>query len=154
MRKSGFWPNLVALFALMMGFVPSGAIASLLVTNCKMACCAGQQAHTMADPVCEKECDSAKGSHSSPASELQEKQAGGCKCSVSSVPTAPQPDIAATAASWSFHNVAADVARDVELVPTFVESESKAGIFGSDSGPPASRPNHAFSGRAPPVHLA
>ncbi len=146
---------MVALLALLLGFIPTSAIASLFAANCKMACCVGKPAHETADLVCLKGCESAKGQSSKSFSTFKEKEADGCKCSIGSAPSSPQPDIAAQASSGlQIQQVVADIPVEQSLAPTFAELESKPGIFGSDSGPPASRPNYVSLGRAPPVLFA
>lgn len=146
---------MVAMLALLMGFVPTGAIASLFASSCKMTCCVGKPAHKMADPVCLKGCEAEKGHKPKPAASVQERQSDDCKCSISSAPTTPQPDVAAAVASGlQIHQVIADIPAEKKAVVVSSEQESQPGIFGTDSGPPASRPNYVSLGRAPPVLLA
>ncbi len=155
MRRHKTWIKMVAMLALVMGFIPTSVVASLFATNCNMACCVGKPAHEMADPVCLKGCDSTKAPASKTVALVQEKQADNCKCSIGSSPSTPQPDVAAAPPSGStLQQVVADLPPAVSLVPAFTEPESKPGIFGTDSGPPASGPNYVSLGRAPPVLLA
>jgi hypothetical protein len=155
MRRTGSVINVVAMLALLAGSIPTSAIASLFVGSCQMECCVEKPAHQMADPVCMQGCDSAKSAHSIPASELRSKEAAGCKCSFGSAPTTPQPDIAATVSTSSpLQHVVADLPPEICVEPTIAKPKSKPGVFGTDSGPPTSRPNCASFGRAPPVLLA
>jgi hypothetical protein len=142
------------MLALLMGLVPTSAIASLFASSCSMTCCVGKQTHIMADPVCLKVCEAEMGHKSKPAASIQDKQSDDCKCSLSSAPTTPRPDEAAPAASGlQIHQMVADIPAEKKVVVVASEPESP-GIFGTDSGPPASRPNYVSLGRAPPVLLA
>jgi len=155
MRRTRSVIHMVAMLVLLAGFVPTSAIASLFNTSCKMDCCVGKSTHEAADPVCVKGCETEKGHKSEPTQSIQESQPDDCKCSISSAPNTPQPDIAATAAStFQVSKVIADLPVERKGTIAFSEAESEPGIFGTDSGPPASRPNYASQGRAPPVHLA
>lgn len=155
MRTHKTWINMVAMLALLMGFVPTSAVASLFASSCKMTCCVGKPTHKMADPVCLKGCEADKGHKSKPATSVQERQSDDCKCSISSAPTKPRPDVAAPAASGlQIHQVIADIPAEKQVIVVASEPESEPGIFGTDSGPPISGPNYVSLGRAPPVHLA
>lgn len=155
MRTHKAWVHMVSMFVLLMGFVPTSAIASLFTSSCKMTCCVGKPTHKMADPVCLKGCEAEKGHSSKSASSIIEKEDDGCKCSIGSAPSPPHPDIAApTNSGLQIQPVVADIPLKQSLAPIFAEPESDPGIFGTDSGPPASRPNYVSLGRAPPVPLA
>ncbi len=146
---------MVAMLALLMGFVPTSAVASLFASSCKMTCCVGKPTHKMTDPVCLKGCEAEKGHKSKPAASVQERQSEDCKCSISSAPTTPRPDVAAPASSGlQIHQVIADIPAEKQVIVVASEPESEPGIFGTDSGPPTSRPNYVSLGRAPPVLLA
>lgn len=146
---------MVAMLALLMSFVPTSAIASLFTSSCKMPCCVGKPTHKIADPICLKGCEAEKGHKSQPAASIQDRQTDDCKCSISSTPSTPRPDVAAPAASGlQIHQVIADIPAKKQVIVVASEPEAQPGIFGTDSGPPASRPNYVSLGRAPPVLLA
>lgn len=155
MRTHQAWVHMVSMLALLLGFMPTSVIASLSITSCKMACCVGKPVHKMADPVCLEGCEAAKGHSSKSASSVIKKEDDGCKCSIGSAPSPPQPDIATlTNSGHQIQQVVADIPLERSLAPTFAEPESERGVIGTDSGPPASRPNYVSLGRAPPVLLA
>ncbi|HRK22612.1 MAG: hypothetical protein KF884_11060 [Fimbriimonadaceae bacterium] len=155
MRRTRSVIHMVAMLVLLAGFVPTSVIASLFNTSCKMDCCVGKSTHEAADPVCVKGCETEKGHKSKPAQSIKESQSDDCKCSISSVPGTPQPDIAATvASSFQISKVVADLPVERKGILAFLEPESEPGIFGTDSGPPTFGPNYVSLGRAPPVHLA
>ncbi|MCC6350903.1 MAG: hypothetical protein KJZ62_10835 [Fimbriimonadaceae bacterium] len=155
MRRTRNVIHMVAMLVLLAGFVPTSAIASLFITSCKMDCCVGERTHEAADPVCVKGCETENGHNSKPAQSIHESQSDDCKCSISSAPSTPQPDTAATAAfSFQVSKDIADLPVEQKGIIALSVQESEAGIFGTDSDPPSSRPNYACLGRAPPVHLA
>ena len=155
MRRQSIVIHMVAMLALLAGFVPTSAIASLFAPSCKMTCCVGKPTHKTAEPVCLKGCEAEKAHKSKSAASFQERQSDDCKCSISSAPTTPRPDVAAAAApGLQIHQVIADIPAEKQVIVVASEPESEPGIFGTDSGPPTSRPNYVSLGRAPPVLLA
>lgn len=163
MRRRGIVIHMVAMLALLMASLPVSAIASLFNPNCNMPCCAGKPAHMMDDPDCAKECDELAGHHSpqgdshSPGQHAKADQVDseGCKCTIRSAPSTPEQSFVATTSS-TYHPVAADaiLPEGADLSGTNRLYLRTPGILGTDSGPPASRPNYATFGRAPPVLLA
>lgn len=155
MRRYKTWVHMVAMLALLIGLIPSSAIASLFATDCKMVCCAGKPVHEMAVPACLKGCETLKENPSKSSSMVSEKGSEDCKCSIGSLPSTPQPDVVAPATSGpQIHQVIADIPTEKEFVVIAFEPDLAPGIFGMDSGPPASRPHYVSLGRAPPVLLA
>ena len=152
------WLYIVALFALLVGSLPTSALASIFSTDkCDMACCVGKPAHeaTAKSEDCSKACGKDKGAPSAPTSSLNAKQDDACKCSVRSAPSMPEPTaVAVTAPGFTYHSVVADLPPAPLTVSAPIDRLTKAGFYGADSGPPVSRPNYVSLGRAPPVLLA
>lgn len=154
MRTHKTWINMVAMLALLMGFVPTSAVASLFASSCKMTCCVGKPTHKMTDPVCLKGCEAEKGHKSKPATSVQERQSDDCKCSIGSAPSTPRPDAAAPASSGlRIQKAIADIPAEKKVSVTSLEPATQPEVFGTDSGPPTSMPNSVSLGRAPPVLL-
>lgn len=179
MRRRGRVIHMVAMLALLMASLPLSAIASLFSPTCSMPCCAGKPTHMVDDPNCANECDELAGHHSlqgdshstghhakaEPADSdhiklavgpsLAKVKNEGCKCTIRSGPSTPEQPLVATTSS-AYHPVAADATLPEKAVlsGTNLLALQTPGIFGTDSGPPASRPNYASLGRAPPVLLA
>lgn len=170
---------MVAMLALLMASLPVSAIASLFSPTCNLPCCAGKPVHMMDDPDCAKGCDELVGHHSPQGDDhspghhakadqadsdhvglavgpsLSKQQDEGCKCTIRSGPPTPEQQLVATISS-AFHPVAADAAlpETTGLFGTNGLDQRTPGILGTDSGPPATRPNYVSLGRAPPVLLA
>lgn len=170
---------MVAMLALLMASLPVSAIASLFSLTCNLPCCAGKPAHLMDDPNCAKECDEQAGHHSlqgdshttghhaksehadsdhirlAVGPSLSKVKEEGCKCTIRSGPSTPEQPLVATTSS-AYHPVATDgtLPEKADLSGVKLLEFQTPGILGTDSGPPASRPNYVSLGRAPPVLLA
>ena len=143
MRRT--WVHMVALFALLIGVLPTSAIASLFTAHaCEMPCC---KAIEQLAPQPQKCC----GHKQTPVyRDVQDKSS--CTCVMAPAPAPAAPDAVTTAAA-SFRP--AYVAIDLPVrtsEPVFYESQvTEPGIFGADSGPPIERPRTDKFGRAPPA---
>jgi len=170
---------MVAMLALLMASLPVSAIASLFSLTCNLPCCAGKPAHMMDDPDCAKGCDELADHHASQGDghstghhakaehadsdqtklavgpSLSKVKDDGCKCTIRSGPPTPEQPLVATTSS-AYHPVAVDATlpENADLSGTNRLDLRTPGILGTDSGPPASRPNYVSLGRAPPVLLA
>lgn len=180
MRRHGPWLNLVALLALIVGSVPVSAFASLFAgTTCNMPCCAGKPAHVMDGPECVKGCEDAADTHTgvghheeaehgvrheSGDHHLHGRNIGGlghsepasdsCKCTIRSGPSTPDQPVAVSTSHQLPFSVDGLLPQAVSVKAPVSIACASPGIRGTDSGPPESRPNYAFLGRAPPVLLA
>lgn len=151
MRRQKTWLCMVSMLALLLGAIPGSVFSSLFATSCKMDCCVGKPTHQMVDPVCPKGCEMEKRLPSKSSSSFCEKGPDVCRCSISSAPSTPQPDAAATTCSLlQIPQFVADIPVDAGFVLILSDLESNPGILGSDSGPPLSRPQYVSLGRAPP----
>lgn len=158
MRRRGRLLNLVALFALIIGALPTSALASLFAdTPCKMACCRGLPAHGDVLPqACTTGCEQKQdASRSSSAVFSESSPQEECRCSIGSTPQTPLHELAAAPAANIAHPIPVADLAPTAIQPRFLNLDRAVpGILGTDAGPPASRPNYAFLGRAPPVLLA
>jgi hypothetical protein len=163
MRRQKAWINMVAMLALLIGAIPGSVFASLFsATNCEMPCCVGKPVHQPNDEMCAKGCDDSPSGHHSKSESRHTEHASvvkrsdsGCECSLSSAPPPSQPVVAVTVPNgFGSHTVDAVLTTGFVVRPVICELRSNPGIFGSDSGPPVSRPKYASLGRAPPVLLA
>lgn len=144
---------MAAVLALLLGAIPGSVLASLSAqSKCEMPCCVGKPAHQPTDNLCKKGCATA---HEPSSATVSESKGSGCDCSIRSAPEQPRPAVAAAPLSGQHvQPVDADLAPQVVTVPVAIEAASESLTFASDSGPPTSRPNYVFLGRAPPVLLA
>ena len=158
MRRRGWLLNLVALFALIIGALPTSALASLFAdATCKMACCLTRPAHEDVRPkACTKGCEEKQAAAKSSSATFSERSsAAECRCSIGSTPQTPLHELAAAPAANIAHPIPVADLAPTAIQPRFLNLDRAVpGILGTDAGPPASRPNYAFLGRAPPVFLA
>ncbi len=141
--------HIVAVVALFVGLYPTGAIASMFATKCKMTGC-GDPAHQRADPICFEGCEST-GLSSNGFASVQERPSDRCNCNITSGPTTSQSAVAIVSASGlSLEHIVAGVPFGRTLGPCFSQSEFRPVFFGSDPSPPASRFERVSLGRAPP----
>ena len=76
-----------------------------------------------------------------------------CKCEIKAAPSAPVADVKAVTSSFDPHTIVATLPSAVPELPAPIEN-AEPGIFGADSGPPASIGHLSDFGRAPPVARA
>ncbi|MBL8059422.1 MAG: hypothetical protein JNK63_01760 [Chthonomonas sp.] len=151
MRKLSIVIMVVAMLALVLGAVPTSAIASQDMPKCDMACC---QVEVQPEPESDS-CESTCAEKSKPkAPRIGEKSQDDCNCTMSNSPREDSPVVLNKIIDTSVKPVAHAT---LPLGPITLASsapQAEAIVFGSDSSPPSS-PDHSPSlGRAPPVRFA
>lgn len=160
MRNRATWLNILALFALVLAQVTASGYASVSAMSCRMACCmegvhAGKAVEVKAVqvPVVRSSCCTPKAA----LKVVTHGEDSGCNCEMAPGGGSQSPSLTALTPTPKPKDSRGHVLlapAQMALNPLELAFESKPRIVITDSGPPVSRPNYAFLGRAPPVASA